>query len=604
MKSRNHLKIALLPGDGIGPEVLNAAVPIFDILNLPITLQYGAIGWQCWKREGNPIPPATWKLIQETDAALLGAITSKPLREAIKELSPSLQKEPPAYVSPLIQLRQQLNLYANVRPCFALSGAPFDFCIVRENSEGLYAGFDFHPLPAAWRKVIQHDPRWANLDAQELSGTLRLQTAPNLRRIYEFAFKYAEQKNIQRVTLADKPNVLRVSSHFAREIFEKTAASYPHIQADIVNVDALALWLIRRPQQFGVIVAENMFGDILSDVGAGVMGGLGFAPSANIGAHYCYFEPVHGSAPLLAPNRANPSAMFLSISLLLEHFNFTHQAATIRDAVTHVVQRKENVTYDLGGKASTEEMAHQIIDTYTRLTRTSTAPHKYGLTAMQKSELALLCTSELSDALDACGIEGALLDVKPVQHGIKMFGPAFTVEFIHDECIGKEFRNAANYIDEVPKDSILVIDNKGNIECTAWGAILTRAALQHGLAGTLLNGATRDSAFIREANYPVFSKAIYMRSGKNRIRLGAIQQPVCINTITINPGDIIFGDDDGVLVLPARLLDELIAKAKNIKRTENSIAQALDQGVSLKKARADYRYDQPWIGTLNNQEDD
>ncbi len=357
------IKIAVLPGDGIGVEVTKAAIPIFEKLKIPVKLTFGDIGWTFWQNEGNPIPERTWQLIRESDTVLLGATTSKPKREAMAELGVAFQENQPAYISPILQLRQQLDLFANVRPCFNIKkeGSDFHFAVIRENTEGLYAGFDFHPIPRELKTLLAQNPLWKNLDAKEISCSLRLQSKKGLLRLFEFAFRYAEKQNLQRVTLADKPNVLRQSGAFAREIFEEVASRYPAIKADILNVDAVALWLIRRPADFGIIVAENMFGDILSDVGAGIMGGLGLAPSANIGEKGCYFEPVHGSAPKIQENHANPGAMFLTIALLLTHFGYSKEAHLIQEALRKVLQEKKSLTYDLGGRASTEAMAAAIL---------------------------------------------------------------------------------------------------------------------------------------------------------------------------------------------------------------------------------------------------
>lgn len=363
MHSGNKLKIAVLPGDGIGKEVMQAALPVFKALHLPMELAEGDIGWSFWCQEGSPLPERTWKLIETVDTVLLGAITSKPEQEAYAELSEEGKKQGLNYISPIIQLRQKLDLYANVRPCSSLKQEKtFDFCIIRENTEGLYAGFDYYPIPKAIQHLLSQKEAWNELLPHEGSAALRLQSKRGLLRLFEYSFSYAKRKGYQRVTLADKPNVLRQSGQFSRKLFEEVAENYPEIKADILNVDAVALWLIKRPEEFGVIVAENMFGDILSDVGAGVMGGLGLAPSANIGKTASYFEPVHGSAPRIKPNSANPSAMFLTISLLLEHFNYYREAAKIKQAVSTVIKKGQCVTYDLGGKASTLTMANEIIE--------------------------------------------------------------------------------------------------------------------------------------------------------------------------------------------------------------------------------------------------
>jgi molybdenum cofactor synthesis domain-containing protein len=360
----NKIKIAVLPGDGIGIDVTHAALPIFNALNIPIELELGDIGWAYWINEGTPIPRRTWDLIHRSDATLLGAITSKPPREAQKELSPILQSKNVEYVSPVIQLRQQLHLYANVRPCKNIQNSVnnFDFCVIRENTEGLYAGFDYHPVPQSLKELLNTKTPWPLIDPEDCAVSLRVQSKIGLLRLFEFAFSYANKENLKRVTFADKPNVLRKSGDFSRKLFETVADKYPHIEAEILNVDAVSLWIVKRPEIFGVIVAENMFGDILSDLGAGVTGGLGFAPSANIGEKGCYFEPVHGSAPKVKPNCANPSAMFLTISLLLKHFSYKQESAAIVQAVTSVVKEGKHVTYDLGGLASTQDMSKAIID--------------------------------------------------------------------------------------------------------------------------------------------------------------------------------------------------------------------------------------------------
>jgi|GEM_PF-239429 len=358
------LKIGVLPGDGIGQDVTFAAIPILEALDVPIELIFGDIGWECWKKEGNPIPSKTWKLINKVDAILLGATTSMPEKEAFSALPKHLASSRLSYVSPIVQLRQNLDLYANIRPCFNIKNDAndFNFCIIRENTEGLYAGFDFYPLPKNLHDMIISNDRWKHVSTDTASCSLRLQSIEGLTRLFEFAFTYANNEKYSRVTFADKPNVLRKSGAFARDIFEMVSAKYKHIKSDIHNIDAVALWMVKRPQEFGVIVAENMFGDILSDVGAGIMGGLGLASSANIGKKGCYFEPVHGSAPRIKTNTANPGAMFLTIGLLLKHFGYYSEADRIKKSIMNVIKDGEYLTYDLGGNSSTQTMAQAIID--------------------------------------------------------------------------------------------------------------------------------------------------------------------------------------------------------------------------------------------------
>lgn len=607
MNPDKKIKIAVLPGDGIGTEVTQAALPIFTALNIPVILEIGDIGWSFWQKEGTPIPERTWNLIHQSDTILLGAITSKPQREAQQERVKNVQNTGMNYISPIILLRQKLDLYANVRPCFSIKSTEkqFNFCIIRENTEGLYAGFDYAPPPKAILDLLAQNQHWQQIPAHEISCALRLQSAQGLTRLFQFAFHYAETHQLHRVTFADKPNVLRSSGHFAREIFESIAQKYTHIQADILNVDAVSLWLIQRPEEFGVIVAENMFGDILSDVGAGIMGGLGFAPSANIGQNQCYFEPVHGSGPRIPSGKANPSAMFLTISMLLDHYGYKKQAQYIKQAVTTVVNKSQFLTYDIGGNSSTVDMANAIID-QCLLYRNNKQKHalaqrQCNSMKAQLKKLYTFSTTEISDALDACGVEGALLHIKPLISGTKLAGPAYTIKYAMNKHKSTEFKNAANYIDAVPEQSVIVIDNHGQIDCTVWGAILTKMAQHMNIAGTVIHGAVRDVDFIRKTKYPLFCTDIYMRSGKNRVHKVSEQCPLTINHVTINPGDIIFADDHGVLVIPKHLLVEILDKAEKIKLTEQHISMAIKEGSSLEKARIDYRYDQPWLSTEKNK---
>ncbi|EPN13437.1 3-isopropylmalate dehydrogenase, partial [Pseudomonas syringae pv. actinidiae ICMP 19070] len=277
-----------------------------------------------------------------------------------------LQGHSRRYVSPVIQLRQNLDLYANVRPVTDMTGDNrFRFVVIRENTEGLYAGLDFGHIPDALVPLLEArealGAAWQRTGQEDATVTLRLQTRSGLTRIFEYAFDYARNNNFSRVTFVDKPMVLRHSSAFARLIFEEIAQRYPDITGAIENVDAVALWMVQRPERFGVIVAENMFGDILSDLGAGVMGGLGFAPSGNFGNSGAYFEPVHGSAPAHAGlNKANPSAMFLAIAMMLKHLGYPAQSDCITRAVSQV-SRSAVRTYDMGGSHTTRQVGEAIV---------------------------------------------------------------------------------------------------------------------------------------------------------------------------------------------------------------------------------------------------
>ncbi|AGF74867.1 hypothetical protein BAnh1_09970 [Bartonella australis AUST/NH1] len=358
-------KILVLPGDGVGPEICGATLPILERIKVPVELIYGEIGWECWKKNGDPIPSDTWEKIKISDAILLGAITSKGEEEAQKELAPHLKDKRLNYVSPIIQLRQKLGLFANIRPFRYISGPfePFRGCVICENTEGLHAGMDFRSVPEHIASWLKH-PNIEKYGPEEAAWSVQLQTKCGLERLFKSAFSYAKTHALSRVTFANKSNIMRESGQFAEEIFEKVSVHFPDIEAEIHDVDVVALWLVKKPRRFGVIVAENMLGDILSNVAAGVMGGLGLAPSANIGEDIAYFEPVHESAACVAgQGKTNPAAMFYTISLLLEYLNFKDEARSLSDHVDQLIRSEKILTYDLGGVSSTKDFANNIIDT-------------------------------------------------------------------------------------------------------------------------------------------------------------------------------------------------------------------------------------------------
>lgn len=368
------LKLLLLPGDGIGHDNLFSILPIFKKINIDFDIKFGDIGWEYWKKEGNPIPKRTWDLINWSDTILLGAITSKPEKEAQKELQIKNTNDI-HYISPIIQLRQKLNLFANVRPIFSIENNKIqkddniDLVIIRENTEGLYSGLDFYPLPqdlVTFVNTYKKDNRpWNISTSKDGAIALRIMTKKGVERIIRFAFDWAKKNNYYLVTWADKPNVNRESGQFVINILEKVSKDYPNIQWEVKNVDAVAMWLIKDPSRFQVIVSENQFGDILSDLGAGIMGGLGLAPSANLGKRKSYFEPVHGSAPKYSgKNIANPSAMFFSLSLLLANIGYNHEAIRLNKAVKRVITEQKYITRDLGGSSTTLDMSNAIIEKY------------------------------------------------------------------------------------------------------------------------------------------------------------------------------------------------------------------------------------------------
>jgi regulator of RNase E activity RraA len=207
-------------------------------------------------------------------------------------------------------------------------------------------------------------------------------------------------------------------------------------------------------------------------------------------------------------------------------------------------------------------------------------------------------TSAVSDALDSLGIEGCLLGIRPLSNGRKMLGPAYTVRYLPYDAMGIDgslYKNAGNYIDEVPRDAVIIIDNGGRLDCTTWGDILTRVSISRGIAGTVVYGAVRDFDFIYRSEYPVYSSSVYMRSGKNRVYKSEQQCLLKIGNVTISPGDIIFGDENGAVVIPKDNFADVMVRVKNIYSTEKSIINAIEDGMSLQEARKIFRYDQPWL---------
>lgn len=210
-------------------------------------------------------------------------------------------------------------------------------------------------------------------------------------------------------------------------------------------------------------------------------------------------------------------------------------------------------------------------------------------------QLNALSTTEVSDAMDSCGVEGALLAIKPLFSDRKLIGRAYTIEYSIYEKKPDRFNMAANYIDDVPEQAVILIDNKGRDDCTIWGDILTQVAIHKNIAGTVVHGAIRDVECIAKSKYPVYCTATSMRSGKNRVYKSGEQCPLLIEGITIHPGDIVFADDNGVLIIPSRLLNEIVTRATRINETEKKILAAVKEGSTLEQARIKYRYDQPWL---------
>jgi isocitrate dehydrogenase (NAD+) len=326
-------RIALIPGDGIGPEVTAAAQRIVDAAGLDIRWQVVSAGQVALDNEGTPLPAATLDIIRSTDATLKGP-TATPSGTGFRSVN--------------VELRQKLKLYANYRPARSLPGVPsryenVDLIVVRENTEGLYSGLEHEVVPG----VVE---------------SLRVITEPASERIARFAFDTARRQGRKRVTCVHKANILKLSDGLFLRTCQRVAQSFPDIKFDDCIVDAACMKLVINPQSFDVLVMENLFGDIISDLASGLVGGLGLTPSANIGFGGAVFEAVHGSAPDIAgKGLANPTAVVLSAVLMLRYLDEKQAADRIEAAVQKVFAAGKFLTGDLGGSATTDQFVAAIL---------------------------------------------------------------------------------------------------------------------------------------------------------------------------------------------------------------------------------------------------
>jgi isocitrate dehydrogenase (NAD+) len=351
------------------------------------------IGWDFWRNEGNPLPQRTLELLEKHRIGLFGAITSKPNNQAVQELHPDLKNRGYVYYSPIVGLRQHFNLDVCVRPCRTLKGNPLNFIrrssggfvepdinavVFRQNTEGLYSGVEWSNPPERVRSALETHPKMAafkSTASEDMAISCRIITRKACRRIAAEAFRHARRFGYKSVTVCEKPNILRETSGMMREEAAMIAHEFPDIALWETNIDAQLMWLNKNPEDYGVIVTSNMFGDILSDAFSGLVGGLGFANSANIGETCAIFEPTHGSAPKyenLKPSIVNPIAMISSACLMLEFLDERERADRIRAAIAAVVAEGKVRTYDMlrmtggpsvitQGAASTEAMTNAII---------------------------------------------------------------------------------------------------------------------------------------------------------------------------------------------------------------------------------------------------
>jgi isocitrate/isopropylmalate dehydrogenase len=368
--SKKH-KIAWLPGDGVGVDVLDATKIVLDKLKLDADYIHGDIGWEFWCQEGDALPQRTIDLLKSVDAAMFGAITSKPVKEAAVELAPELQGKGMVYRSPIVRMRQLFDLYICLRPCKAYPGNPLnyrddiDLVIFRENTEDLYSGVEFNPVPGELADVLAKLSKpfsaFKDVPVSEMAISSKVVTRKGSERIIRAAFEFARKHGRKKVTVIHKANVVRASEGLFLEVAREVRKDYPEIEMDDANVDAMCMWLLKNPKNYDVLVATNMFGDIVSDLSAQLVGGLGFGCSGNIGLKLGVFEPSHGSAPKYAGQyKVNPIATILSAKMMLEWLGEDEKAAAVERATAEVIREGVVRTYDMGGSNSTLELGEAI----------------------------------------------------------------------------------------------------------------------------------------------------------------------------------------------------------------------------------------------------
>lgn len=386
--------VVTMPGDGIGNQVLPEALRVLKEVGFDADYVHGDIGWDFWCKEGNALPDRTIDLLSKHKLGLFGAITSKPNKEAQAELDPKLKGKGYVYYSPIVTMRQKFNLDVCIRPCIGFTGNPLNYIrkrvdggfdepqinttVFRQNTEGMYAGIEWTNPPEDVRAAIATHAKFkafAHIPGPDLAVSLRIITRPAARRIVTAAFEYAKRKKFKAVTICEKPNVVRETSGMMEETAKEIQKNYPDIQLWSTNIDAQLMWLNKNPEDYNVIVASNLFGDILSDAFAGLVGGLGFAASGNIGDTVAVFEPTHGSAPKYAelnPPIVNPIAMILSAAMMVEHVGEVEKAERIKNAVAAVIKEGKVRTYDMmrisggakslsQGAVSTNQMTDAIL---------------------------------------------------------------------------------------------------------------------------------------------------------------------------------------------------------------------------------------------------
>ncbi|MBA7473609.1 Isocitrate dehydrogenase [NADP] [subsurface metagenome] len=346
-------KVTLIPGDGVGPEVVDAARKCIEATGVKINWEKVDAGADIMDKYGTPLPDKVIDSIKKNRIALKGPVTT-PVGIGFRSVN--------------VALRQKLDLYACLRPCKWYPGVRsryegVDLIVVRENTEDVYSGIEFEEGKPETSELINFIYASTNVKISDDSGiSIKPISRHASERIIRFAFDYARKNNRKKVTGIHKANIMKYSDGIFVEVFHEVARDYPDIQSEDKIVDNMCMQLVQKPALYDVLVLPNLYGDIISDLCAGLVGGLGLAPGANIGEEIAVFEATHGSAPKYkGKNKVNPTAMILSGVLMLRHLGEEEKAERLENAVVRVIAKGETVTYDLGGTAKTSQMAKAII---------------------------------------------------------------------------------------------------------------------------------------------------------------------------------------------------------------------------------------------------
>lgn len=351
-------KITLIPGDGIGPEISEAMIKVVEATGLKIDWEVQNAGEEVYLKEGNPLPDRVIESIKKNKIAIKGPITT-PVGTGFRSVN--------------VTLRQELDLYACVRPCKSFNGVRtryenIDIVIVRENTEDLYAGIEFKKGEKDTIDLISFISSKSGKKIREDSGiSIKPISVFGTERIFKFAFEYARKHGRKKVTAVHKANIMKYSDGLFLEVARDVASRYPDIEFEDKIVDNMCMQLVQKPELYDVLVLPNLYGDIISDLAAGLIGGLGLAPGANIGDEYAVFEPTHGSAPKYKGlNKINPLAIILSSVMMLRYLNEFDAAMKIEKAITETLQEGKFVTYDIKSPndstppVGTQEMAEAL----------------------------------------------------------------------------------------------------------------------------------------------------------------------------------------------------------------------------------------------------